>query len=235
MMNQPFKIRIEELKNEFSTIFNELEKCTNKTVKLLAYFSLMECIAQDIANYPTRENRKIFKDFVLKYQNVCTYLNELDPVTLFYRTEHIIKKTIFVESFSMLSPDNEIIREAAENVKNALLQQTDPKTFKRYCEEHTYINLLYTMRCRLSHEFSTSCIAIAQTIKTPHYIQSSFFDQGKLESRWALQIPVDFVKAICENCITNYLNECEEKEQIPLPNRMKTPYIKYSWFSYPIK
>ena len=57
------KESIEDYRKYNNDILIQLDGVSNKGVKLLCYFSLIESIAQDLSNYPEREQQKTFVEY----------------------------------------------------------------------------------------------------------------------------------------------------------------------------
>ena len=234
------KTSVEDWRNYAMNIIKDSVNILSKELRLLCYFSLIECVAQDIANYPERENQKAFVDFVLKYQTVYSFLEDPDPITLFYRVEQHIGQQCSLNNFidgSVYSPNDQIIREKAKEIEISLKSVLGEEKTKKYIKNHRYIDLLYRLRCKLSHEFSSSHIAISKNIKEPYYMCCSRYylkDEKIVEDDvWTFNIPVEFVKTLCENCINNYLDECLQNKRLPLPNNTMNRFCELSWYPKP--
>lgn len=242
ILHQPFaeivNASIEDLRNFFTKIIDTVENIDSKPIKLLTYFSLIESIAQDVANYPLREQHIAFTNFVLKYQNSYTYLEDVDPVSLYYRTETYIGKEFNLNNLDdgmKYLPTHEIICKTTQKLKQKLISALGIERAKSYFQQHRYVDLLYRMRCGLSHEFSSSHIALSTIMQEPYYQNCSryYLKNKKIfqDNVWKLNIPTTFIKKLCENCIENYLNECMINNTMPLPNNAMIRFCELSWYN----
>jgi hypothetical protein len=234
------KSAVEDWRTYALAILKDLENIPRKEMRLLGYFALIESIAQDVANYPERENQKAFTEFVLKYQTVCSFLKDVDPITLFYRVEHNINQQSSLDNFidgSVYSPNDKIIRDKAKEIELTLKTVFGEEKSKRYINNHRYIDLLYRLRCKLSHEFSSSHIAMSKDAKEPYYMCCSryYLKDAKIiqDDVWTFNIPIEFIKSLCENCISNYLDECLQTNRLPLPNNTLNRFCELSWYPKP--
>ncbi len=234
------KNSVEDWRTYAMNIIKDCEKISSKELRLLCYFSLIECVAQDVANYPERKNQKTFTEFVLKYQNAYSFLEEIDPITLFYRTEQYIGQILSLDNLvdgGVYSPNDQIIREKVKEIEIALITALGEEKTKTYLNNHRYVDLLYRLRCKLSHEFSSSHIAISKNIKEPYYMCCSryYLKDKKLvkDDVWTFNITLEFVKTLCENCINNYLDECLNANSVPLPNNTMNRFCELSWYPKP--
>ena len=66
---------VNELREYVKNTIEKVENIGSPQIQLLCYFSIIECLAQDVANYPDGGQQKIFTDFVLRYQDKYDYLN----------------------------------------------------------------------------------------------------------------------------------------------------------------
>ena len=228
---------VQEWREYAKLTIEKVETIASSQAQLLCYFSLIECLAQDVANYPDRGQQKIFTDFVLKYQNKYDYLNEVDPVTLFYHAEKNYSGLLSIKDFQegeICHPTDAFIREKASNFIATLTATIGEENANKFVLKHRYVDLLYRMRCRLSHEFSLSHIGHIRHQEEPYYISCyrSYLKDGKIieDDVWMLSIPVSFVKNICINCVDNYLDECVKNNVLPVDNNSMDRFCELSWY-----
>lgn len=77
------------LDNQLSIIDN----IGDQTMQLICMFSLIDCLAQEWAGYPTGKSKEAFCKFVLQHQSKYDYLDGVEPVTLHYHVEDLIKES----------------------------------------------------------------------------------------------------------------------------------------------
>ena len=228
------KEAVEDWRQYANDVINQLDSVCVPEIRLLGYFSLMECIAQDVANYQGR-NSDQFINFVLKYQNKYSFLENVDPITLFYRLQDKLCDRIDLSELvdgEVYGLNDKDIQEKVNEMKTTIpdiIESSD-----KYLKEHKIINLLYRMRCRLSHEFSPSHTSLLKTYSEPYYINKFrvYRRDGKnvSDNVWVLNIPVVFIRNLCINCVNNYLDECLDKHCYPLPNDTMYRYCELSWY-----
>jgi len=222
----------------FAEIMHEVEKVELKEIKLLAYFSILEMMAQAFDDYPTNRLQDSFAKFVLKFQNKYDFLEKVDPVTLFYRVEDIISTTVSLNDLvdgEIYFPNSKIISDKVLEIQNELIQQKDENFINKRLKEHRYVELLYRMRCRLSHEFSAPHISLSESSTIPSYINCSrqYVSNGKLikDDVWHLRFPVSFIKDLCWNCFENYMEYCLREHISPNDNNGLNRFCELSWYS----
>lgn len=239
MENKEFiKKEVEDLRKYVYKIVENVENVQNKEVKLLCYFSLLESFAQDVANYPDVGMQKIFTRFVIRYQNICSYIEFVDTVTLFYHVENELNGDVDLSEFvdgGVYHPTDQFVRNKASSLLIKIEEVLDKRKKEKLAWQHRYVDLLYRMRCRLSHEFSSNHIATASMHKEPYYmsVNRMYLKDGKEvnDNIWELNIPVEFIKTICLNCIENYLNDCLRNNTWPISNDSMGRFCELSWYS----
>lgn len=105
---------------------NEIEKIELKEIKLLIYFSILEMMAQEYDNFPLSGLQGSFAKFVLEFQNKYNFLEEVDPITLFYRVESIVSPKVNLSDLidgEIYYPNSKIILDKAFEIKNELIKQ----------------------------------------------------------------------------------------------------------------
>ena len=78
------KKEVEDLRHRFEHYIELIDSITDRDFQLLCMFSMIDSLAQEWANYPPKNEQDVFCDFVLKHQTKYDYLNEIEPVTLYY-------------------------------------------------------------------------------------------------------------------------------------------------------
>lgn len=237
-MKNFIKESVDEYRKYVDTVIAQVENVNDRAVKLLCYFSLIESIAQDVANYPIGQQQKTFVDFVLKYQSLYSYLENVDPVTLFYHVEDKIDKKFDLcdfEDVGVYGPQDTFISNQTNIIKDVLSNTIGEKSADEILKKHRYVDLLYRLRCRVSHEFSHSHISFSSLHKEPYYISCNrrYVSKNKIvqDDVWQLYIPTEFVKNLCINCINNYLDECIKENVLPTHNDSIDRFCELSWYS----
>lgn len=230
---------INDWKKYIYSVIEKIENVDSEIVKELCYFSIMESIAQDLSNYIVdRKQHDIFTEFVLKYQDRYSFLELIDPVTLYYRKENELSPIASLENIipgGMYSPEDHAIRNTADKIEKAIKTLYKEKEAKKLLIEHRYVNLLYRLRCRASHEFSQSGISKSENHIEPYYISCYrvYVKEGNIveDDVWKLNVPSKFLKDLCVNCVDNYLEECIKKNILPVENDGMGRLCELSWYN----
>lgn len=235
------------LKKELSSI----DQITNPTMQLICMFSLMDSLAQERANYPW-DSKKAFCDFVLTHQKQCDYLECVEPVTLYYRVEDLIEKSVLIPGFPPekeitlsslgylhVQPVRRIIASAkAQEILDYIAKRKGPKFAQKKKEEHEFISLIYRMRSKAVHEMSglgenTSFIKHLMP-QEPYYhdVGRGYVLDGDIvfDDICELVIPNAFIRNILQDCVDGYLDECEKKSRFPFENNSITRKYRLSWY-----
>ncbi len=215
----------------------ELDKIELKEIKLLTYFSIIEMMAQEYYNFPSK-NQDTFTRFVCEFQNKYDYLELTDPITLYYRVESIVLPAITLnnlEDGSVYHPKAAVIREKFVELQSALTTEKGTDYADKKLKEHRYVDLLYRMRCRLSHEFLAPHISVSESETEPYYINwhRVFMKETVMveDEIWQLSFPICFVKDLCINCFENYLSHCLNMRTPPNLNNGLDRICELSWYN----
>lgn len=233
------KESVNDWKKYIYSVVEQVERVESEIVKELCYFSIMESIAQDLSNYDIDKNQKdIFTEFVLKYQDKYSFLELVDPVTLYYRKEEKLSSIVSLVNIidgGVYAPKDHVIRNTADNIEIAVKKLFEDKYAKRLLKDHRYVDLLYRLRCRASHEFSQSGISKNENHSEPYYISCYRVyvkDENIVEDNvWKLNIPSKFLKDLCLNCVDNYLEECLKTNSLPVANDGMGRLCELSWYN----
>lgn len=219
-------------------VMNELDKIDSVQIKILTYFSVLEMMEQEFLDFPQREQQNSFTEFVLKFQNKYDFLTLTDPITLYYRVEDIISSKVSLDDLgnaSHYSPKDDAIRLKTEEIKKALTEIKGEDFTQSKMKQHRYVDLLYRMRCRLSHEFSTSHITYNRTAEEPYYTncyRDFIHEEKRIEDEvWQLMFPPQFIKDLCLNCFENYLAYCTENHTPPNKHNSLGRFCELSWYN----
>ncbi len=165
-------------------------------------------------------------------------LEAVDPVTLFYRVEDIVSPKVNLNNLvddEIYFPNYKILSDKVVEIQNELIKQKGKEYTEKKLKEHQYVDLLYRMRCRLSHEFSAPRVSYGKVIDEPNYINCSrqYVSGGRLvnDEVWYLLFPISFVKDLCLNCFENYLDYCLKEHIPPNKNNGFDRLCELSWHS----
>ncbi len=206
--------------------------------KGMCYFSLIEKFAQEYSDYPAKKSTKAFCDFVLMFKTSYTFLNEYDPVTLYYDFETQLKDNFnlsFLDHGINYNPDQAIQRGKAKEMLKSLkaLGIND-----RLIKNHKYVHLLYSLRSKLSHELSSHNDMLSTDLhllsEYPYYVSCfrSYPVDGSIvrDQVWELVVPVGFIKKLALECIKNYLDYSLENKDDPFENDRINRKSHIAWY-----
>ena len=243
--------KIKEARDFFHKSLDEAYNNDNKVFKTISIFSLIDCLAQEYANYPSRDTAKAFCAFVLKFQDKYDYLDKVEPVTLFYDYEDNIEKIIRYPELidiepSLCKPELEIslsklrLRDETpvkkvidssflDELLKIIERDKGDKIANRYSNQHTLIRLLYKMRSKAVHELShiggETKWERADGFNEPFYrdLTRLYVDEGYIvrDKVYELVIPSKFLYDLAQNVIDNYLKHCVDTQSLPFKNNNK--------------
>lgn len=217
--------RIDEIHEYVKRNFDKINLIHDNKYKTICLFSLTECFVQEYCKYEKR-NSENFANFISSFVSIkdrCLLAN-IDPITLFYRNKHeLLAKNI---SLSYLQDDYHYNWEQMSTFSESkmILSACDNKQK----EKHTYLNLIYKYRSKLSHENAAPAFMFDSMYyeeKPFYYHISDLFDTTD-NGKWNLVFPYIFLKNIFSNAITNFL---EQRRNLDLdPFEYKKVY--YHWY-----
>lgn len=210
--------RYEEIQNYVNELIDDIENMKFYEHKYLCLFSLIETFAQNYSSYPPKGTRKCFSDFILKFSDKekYSYLDEVDPVTLNYDLENKAYKPDELSDGNIYIPSSSSIVQ----MRNKLNFNNIPSSIKN---NHKYINLIYNVRSKTSHEGQSAGIikwSNENEMDTPIYMDFT--------SYWRLLFPYTFLRNLFLNCINNYLDYQKEKGADPFDNN----FDRKSFFAF---
>lgn len=224
----------------------------DQTFQLICMFAMIDRLAQEESNY-SPDSKNTFCQFVLKHQKQCDYLEEVEPITLYYRIEDIIDEIVPLPGFP---PEKEIslddlgylhavkvnsvlCRGKSEKILTYIKQKNGAAHVARLAKDHQLISLLYRMRSKAVHEMSGlgenwSVINRDYKPKEPHYrnVNRSYVQDGNWVSDTVVElvIPNEFIRHILVDCIEGYLSNCIETNRFPFSNNHMTRKHLLSWY-----
>lgn len=243
------KTEIEKMRAFAFKELDEAMRINNRVFKNICLFSLIDCFAQEYANYPTSGLSKAFCDFILTFQDYCDYLEMVEPVTLFYDYEPEIKKLLdnpesadqkseVCEPLSEVNLDDieifdgqkvsKIIRtEKAEKILEIIRREEGRKVVKTYRRNHRLIHLIYKMRSKAVHELSRmgneNKWEIEDGRDEPFYrdMVRLYEFEGNIvsEDYYELIIPNRFIYNLTQNTLSNYFDYCRREIRLPFANK----------------
>ena len=247
--------RVDKVRTHFEEIAAQIDAITDRELQLLCMFSIIDCMAQEWAHYPPskiKSEQDVFCDFVLKHQAKYDYLNEIDPITLYYDVEDEIGFEDPLPGFppikrvTLISPWLRSVTKFTEFVylgKAAEITQELRRTkseehVTRKLERHRLIRLIYRLRSKVTHELSAlggeHPLMKPYQCGEPYYreIGRKYIDDGNVVSDhvYELIIPNDFIREIMLDCIDHYLMECVENDHAPFENNSFMRRFRITWY-----
>jgi hypothetical protein len=243
---------IAEYRAYFDQKLASIDALGDSTTQLISMFAWIDCLAQENANYPNESPQKAFRQFVLKHQKQCDYMECVEPVTLYYHMEDLIDEVVPIPGFPperAVSLDDIFLRTAksiesvihgnkAQEILDYIGQKYGTAFAEKKAKEHQLISLLYRMRSKAVHEMSGlgSCISVEQrdNPQQPFYrdIGRSYVHDGDWVSDDVIElvIPNIFVRNILADCIDGYLADCATNGHFPFSNNQMNRKHNLSWY-----
>lgn len=234
--------RILEIKEYIDKEITIAKSIENKIFKSIALFSILDSFCQEYSNYSKVPEKEKFKNFVMKYQKSYQFLNEIDPVTLYYDVEDYLPDNCqidFLYPCSMPTVNSVINHESINKMKIELEKNIKfNKNIDTILRNHKFIYLLYRMRSKLVHELTQEQLASDNDdlyFDMPFYQDTLRFyinnsNQMIQETCWNLRIPITFIENLTRECITNYLDECLQENKEPFFNNTFERKFRLSWY-----
>lgn len=211
-------IKVQRLKEVTLMRIHEIEKLDSYLFRNICLFSIVEQYAQDNGGYG-RKNTDMMNNFLTSYSK-DDLLTKFDAVTLYYHNQELLDDKGI--NLNYLHKYKNPIVKSSEIVDLAETETIINNCDKKY--NHTYSNLIYKFRCKLSHELNSPSTIWEddQLTNEPFYsFVSPIPDDGVPSWRWQLHFPYEFLKTTFINSIFTYLDDCIEKNKRPfekLPN-----------------
>ena len=232
--------RIEEVRQHYDQRIKSISKIEEKYFQLLCLFSLIDALAQEYSNYSQGQEQKKFTSFVLEFQNKWDFLEYTDPVTLYYDIQDKLDAEINLDFLTDGNPylPQHIIKSGLTEKIFDYLKTKGEQNLDNYMRKHRYVDLLYKMRSKLSHELSTSgsvlAMGLGESEHLPYYISVSrlySIDKNIIEDDiWELVVPVEFIGQLLLECLDNYLKYCKESQRDPFSNNKFERKFRLAWY-----
>lgn len=233
-------LRIAEVQKHFEERIESLKEIKEKYFQLLCLFALLESLAQEYSNYAKIGEQKKFTSFVLEFQNKWEFLQHSDPVTLYYDVHEHLDDDInldFLIKGNVYTPVQIIKTGMTDKIVDCLKIKNN-LDIEKYKRKHRYVDLLYKMRSKLSHELSTSGSLIlpglGESEILPFYMSVTRLynlDGEPFEDNiWELTVPVEFIEELLINCLENYLKFCMESQRDPFENNKFERKFRLAWY-----
>lgn len=234
------KSRISEIQKHYEDLIESIRKIEEKYFQLLCLFSLIDSLAQEYSNHSRGQEQRKFTNFVLEFQKKWGFLECTDPITLYYDVqEHLNNATNldFLTEGNVYSPAHMMKSGMTEKIV-ACLEAKGLQNIDEYKRKHRYIDLLYKMRSKLSHELSTSGsvtpMGLGEVEPLPYYVSVSrvySIDEEIVEDDiWELVVPVEFIELLLLDCLDNYLKFCKETQRDPFSNNKFERKFRLAWY-----
>ena len=215
-----------------------IDNISENYFKALCYFSLIENFAQEYFNYPTsNQNADSFCKFIIKFNSSYTFLDEYDPVTLYYDFETQLEQSFdlsFLDYGINYKPDQAVLYGKASE----MVQYLNEAGIDRRIEKHKFVRLLYSYRSKLSHELFNQHSMLATDLhllpEYPYYISCSRSyetEDGRVRNNyWDLVVPIGLIKKLALECISNYLDYSLENKNDPFENNRIDRKSVTAWY-----
>ena len=244
--------RVDAVRGSFEDTVAQIDAIKDRELQLLCMFSLIDCMAQEWANYQQKGEQDVFCDFVLKHQTKYNYLNEIDPITLYYDVEDEIGFEAYRPGFPpmkrvmLTSPWLRSITKftdfvhlgKADEIAQELRRTKTEEQVTRKLERHRLIRLIYRLRSKVTHELSAlgdeHPLMKPYQCGEPYYreVGRKYIEDGNVVSDhvYELIIPNEFIREIMLDCMDHYLMECVENDHAPFENNSFMRRFRITWY-----
>lgn len=250
-LDELLESEIKSMRSFFDKWIDTIDKIEDQTMQLLCMFSLIDSIAQESNNYSGNNNTKIFCDFVLSHCKKFDYLNEIEPVTLFYDIEELIDDVVLIDGFppepeislNFYSIESKTVPEFIKSKEAKEIVNYAKNKAPQKIERHRLIKLIYRMRDKAVHEMGSIGIEKYNKINLynkklinnePYYfdIGRTYVEDNLIVSDGILEliIPNEFIREVMVDCIENYLIDCRENKRAPFSNNEITRKHNLTWY-----
>ena len=237
--NELVNKEVDECLDYLNSIVKSVDTVESSVVKLSTYFSIIDSMVQNGVNYaPNVHQADIFAEFVSQHQKSCSYISEIEPVTLYYRNESALSNINlfdYLEDGQIYNMTSQSIINMRQVILDELAKHYPTDKVAKLSKEHTITHLLYRLRCFTAHEFSANHISNFKTLSEPYYIcfgRRYVVNNNVVDDNvWKYMIPPAFVKTICMDCITQYLENCRANKQMPYHNNTLDRVAELSWYN----
>lgn len=242
--------RIEEVRNYAGIEINTAKEIPNENLRMVCLFSILDAFAQAHAGYPTNNITETFTKFVLRFHENenWAFLDQTDPITFIYDVcrDYPDLKDLLDDNFtggggSILRLPYLVKSEKTEEIfarlkKNGMIEDK----LNSYRTKHRYVNLLYKLRSKLTHELShpgsSFDARLGEKEPTPFFVSNSVYDNFNdpnvppKDEYWMLNVPIGFIEQLVESCVNNYLDYCAEEHIDPFEKNTSDRKCKKAWY-----
>lgn len=233
-------LRIAEIQKHYEDRIESIRNIKEKYFQLLCFFSLLDSLSQEYSNYSQEKEHQKFASFILGFQKKWDFLEYTDPITLYYDVQEHLNDTVNLDVLTegnVYSPAHMINSGITERIFDCLASK-GVQNIEGYKRKHRYVNLLFKMRSKISHELSTpgsvSAMGLGETEPLPYYMSVSrvySIDENIIQDDiWELVVPVGFIEQLLKECLNNYLNFCKETQQAPFSNNKFERKFRLAWY-----
>ena len=232
--------RIAEIQKHYEDRIESIKNIKEKYFQLLCFFSLLDSLAQEYSNYSQEKEHQRFTNFILGFQKKWDFLEYTDPITLYYDVQEHLNETVnldFLTEGNVYSPTQMIESGITERIVDCLATK-GLQNIEGYKRKHRYVNLLFKMRSKISHELSApgsvSAMGLGETEPLPYYVSVSrvySIDENIIQDDiWELNVPVEFIEQLLRECLGNYLVCCKEIQRDPFSNNKLERKFRLAWY-----
>jgi hypothetical protein len=233
-------LRIAEIQKHYEDRIESIRNINEKYFQLLCYFSLLDSLAQEYSNYSQEKEHKKFAFFILEFQKKWDFLEHIDPVTLYYDVQEYLDDSFNLDSLTegnVYLPSYLIKSGMTEKIVDSL-EAKGVQKIEIYKTKHRYVNLLFKMRSKISHELSApssvSPMGLGEAEPIPYYMSVSRvynIDENIIKDDiWELAVPVEFIEQLLRECLGNYLDFCKETQRDPFSNNKFERKFRLAWY-----
>lgn len=254
--SQYVQVAIDEYRTLMERLLCHVDNLEDSTLQLICMFAMIDCMAQEVGNFSSKNNKEVFCNFVLTHQSHGSYLNMVEPVTLFYHVEENIDKIICPQDNKPTKPisldslditDFALFKDVPTQHKvEEILAYLEKEVSQEFADErrnqHRLISLIYRMRNKVIHEMTApgegKVLLKDDDMHEPFYrcISRIYMSQGKqvFDEPYTFHIPNSFIRSILLDCLKGYLAECNKQQRAPSSNNKFPQKRDLAWYDLKI-
>lgn len=220
-------------KEWFERNFTVAYQVPNEGFRRSLYLMLIESFAQMSTEYSmVKDNKKCFREFVLKYSSLRDELLLVCPATLYYdyKDQYQLPKPDLFSGRIYYYTEAHLCEEAER-----LLLCIPEEKREAARNRHQYVNLLYQMRSKLIHEQRLQGTGVNFSDTYPQVSSGFFPDVDENDEIINIQVttlnfPEKYISSLTWETVENYLAECEREDRNPIPPNFNSRKCELSWY-----
>jgi len=218
-----------------------IQHVDNELFRQLLLVTMIDSFAQHHSKYDRNNVQTHFAEFLYKYgEQRWPFLNQVCCVTLFNQySEQLLAANLVLRIVESTLPtaDNPVLKSEAEKLVLFLAEQG---VSEQKIQKHTYANLIYAMRNKLSHELTNPGCPnyydqFEKQIPFVAHEHEIYFNEGENKKKIRpkcrhLHIPEQFLVDLLLEVKNNYLHDCLNNNVAPFAYNSYSRKFRTAWY-----